>query len=180
MHYGLVASGFSTRVDRISAEQWSVPTPHVDWTVRDLVAHVISTQQRVLATLGGPSAPKVDEGGDLREQWREASGAMLEALGDPARASKSIRGLLGEQPFESLVAQLICADTLVHTWELSRATGQDESLDPDAMEASTAVLTTIDDAVRRPGGFAAKILPPEGADEQTKFLNFVGQPVSLT
>ncbi len=180
VHYGLVARGFSTRVDQISAAQWSIPTPHADWTVRDLVAHVISTQRRVLATLGGPRAGTVDEGGDLTEQWREASGAMRAALGDPARASKAIRGLLGEQPFESLVAQLICADTLVHTWELSLAIGGDASLDPDAMAASTAILTPIDDAVRRPGGFAAKISPPEGADEQTKFLNFVGQSVAVT
>jgi uncharacterized protein (TIGR03086 family) len=175
--YGLVASGFSARVEGISTDLWSTPTSHSDWAVRDMVAHVISTQQRVLATLGGPHAGKVDEEGDLKEQWRDASSAMNEALNDPERGTKTIRGLLGEQPFELLVGQLICPDTLVHTWELSQAIGVDESLDPAAMAASLAILTPIDDAVRRPGGFADKVPSPADADEQTRFLNFVGQPV---
>jgi uncharacterized protein (TIGR03086 family) len=118
----------------------------------------------------------VDEDGDLKEQWGQASGAMQDALNDPERGSKVIRGLLGRQPFELLVGQLICPDTLVHTWELSRATGQDEALDTAAMRAGTAILTPIDEAVRRPGGFADKIASPADADEQTRFLHFVGQP----
>jgi uncharacterized protein (TIGR03086 family) len=175
--YELVAEGFASRVDQIEETQWATPTGHEDWTVRDMVAHVISTQQRVLGTLGEPVAATVDEDGDLKKQWREASGALRDALNDPERGTKVIRGLLGRQPFELLVGQLICPDTLVHTWELSRATGQDETLDPAAMRASTAILTPIDDSVRRPGGFADKIPTPADADEQTKFLHFVGQPV---
>jgi uncharacterized protein (TIGR03086 family) len=176
--YELVASGFSARVDEISDGQWSAPTPHEDWTVRDLVAHTITTQRKVLATLGGPKAVGPDEDGDLAAQWHDASEAMRGALNDPERGSKTIRGLLGEQPFEALVGQLICPDTLVHTWELSRAIGQEATLDPAAMAGATAILTPIDDAVRRPGGFADKIASPAGADEQTRFLNFVGQPVA--
>jgi uncharacterized protein (TIGR03086 family) len=174
--YELVATGFTSRVDQIAETQWATPTGHEDWTVRDMVAHVISTQQRVLGTLGEPPVDRVDEDGNLKEQWREASGAMQDALNDPERGTRVIRGLLGRQPFELLVGQLICPDTLVHTWELSRAIGQDESLDPAAMRASTAILSPIDEAVRRPGGFADKIASPADADEQTKFLHFVGQP----
>jgi uncharacterized protein (TIGR03086 family) len=177
--YGQVADGFSARVESISADQWSEPTSHADWTVRDMVAHVISTQQRVLGTLGEGDVAQVDEDGDLKEQWRGASGAMNEALNDPARGTKVIRGLLGRQPFELLVGQLICPDTLVHTWELSQAIGLDATLDPAAMAASTAILTPIDDAVRRPGGFADKIPTPADADQQTTFLHFVGQSTSL-
>jgi uncharacterized protein (TIGR03086 family) len=174
--YELVAEGFTSRVDQIAETQWATPSGHEDWTVRDMVAHVISTQQRVLGTLGEPVVATVDEDGDLKAQWREASGAMQDALDDPERGTKVIRGLLGRQPFELLVGQLICPDTLVHTWELSRAIGQDETLDPAAIRASTAILTPIDEAVRRPGGFADKIASPADADEQTKFLHFVGQP----
>jgi uncharacterized protein (TIGR03086 family) len=174
--YELVAAGFSSRVDQIAETQWATPTGHEDWTVRDMVAHVISTQQRVLGTLGQPAVDPVDEDGDLKVQWHDASRAMQDALDDPERGLKVIRGLLGRQPFELLVGQLICPDTLVHTWELSRATGQDETLDPAAMRASTAILIPIDEAVRRPGGFADKIPTPAEADEQTTFLHFVGQP----
>jgi hypothetical protein len=31
--------------------------------------------------------------------------------------------------------------------------------------------------MRRPGGFAPKIDPPQGADQQTRLLNFCGRAV---
>jgi uncharacterized protein (TIGR03086 family) len=85
--------------------------------------------------------------------------------------------MFGEQTFESLVGRLLCTDTLVHSWDLARATGQDEQLDPAAVAASAELLTPIDEAIRRPGGFAPKIDPPGDADEQTQFLCFCGRAV---
>ena len=68
-------------------------------------------------------------------------------------------GMFGEQTFESLVCRLLCADTLLHTWDLARATGQDDRLDPAAVAAALEFLGPLDEAIRRPGGFAAKIEP---------------------
>jgi uncharacterized protein (TIGR03086 family) len=93
------------------------------------------------------------------------------------KANTTVGGMFGEQPFESLVARLLCSDTLIHTWDLARATGQDERLDPGAVARSEAFLAPIDEAIRRPGGFAPKIEPPADADEQTRFLNFCGRAV---
>jgi uncharacterized protein (TIGR03086 family) len=88
-----------------------------------------------------------------------------------------VSGMFGEQSFESLVSRLLCADTLIHTWDLARATGQNEDLDPVAVQQAMEFLTPIDDAIRRPGGFGPKIEPPAGADPQTSLLNFVGRAV---
>ncbi len=173
--YGRIADGFTARLAGVGAEQWAVSTPCTDWTVRDLVGHVISTHRRVVATVEGGEPAEVDAGGDLDEQWREARGAVADALGDEAKAGKTVGGMFGEQPFESLVGRLLCADTLVHTWDLARATGQDERLDGDAVAKADAFLTPIDEAIRRPGGFAPKIGPAPDADDQTRFLNFCGR-----
>jgi hypothetical protein len=35
----------------------------------------------------------------------------------------------------------------------------------------------LDEAIRRPGGFAPKIDPPTDADPQTRLLNFGGRAV---
>ena len=51
-----------------------------------------------------------------------------------------------------------------------------DSLRELATPGILAILTPIDDAVRRPGGFADKIPSPAEADDQTMFLHFVGQP----
>jgi uncharacterized protein (TIGR03086 family) len=175
--YRGVADGFSTRLDGVGDDQWALPTPCTDWTVRDLAAHVITTHRRVLSSLEGGEAVDADLGADLAAQWQEATRAIVDAISDEARATTMVGGMFGEQPFESLVGRLLCSDTLVHTWDLARATGQAEQLDPAAVAACEEFLTPIDEAIRRPGGFAPKIDPPADADDQTKFLNFCGRAV---
>jgi hypothetical protein len=66
------------------------------------------------------------------------------------RASQTVAGTFGEQSFESLVGRLLCADTLVHTWDLARAAGQEEQLDPDAVVKAMEFLAPLDEAIRRP------------------------------
>ncbi len=141
----------------------------------DLVAHVISTHRRVIATLDDSEPVDVDPGSDLSSQWESATGAVASALGDEARASKLVGGMFGEQTFASLVGRLVCSDTLIHTWDLARATGQDETLVADAVAVAMESLAPLDDAIRRPGGFRPKIMPAPGADAQTIFLNFCGR-----
>jgi len=173
--YARVADGFSARLQGVAPGAWSDPTPCPDWTVRVLAAHVVGTQRRVLATLHGTEADDVDVDGDLAAQWRAASAAVRQALDDESLASKTMSGMFGEQTFESLVGRLVCADTLIHTWDLARATGQDEQLDPDAVSKARAFLAPLDEAIRRPGGFGPKIDTPSDADEQTALLHFCGR-----
>ncbi len=112
---------------------------------------------------------------DLPAQWSTVSELLLETLRDEARASQTVSGMFGEQPFESLVSRLLCTDTLVHTWDLARATGQAEGLDEVAVAKAMEFLAPLDEAIRRPGGFAPKIEPAQDADAQTRLLNFCGR-----
>ncbi len=173
--YRRIADGFELRLAKLSPDQLSLPTPCTDWDVAALVAHVITTHRRVAAQGGGSEAAGADSGGDLALQWREARALITGALADPTRAGKTVSGMFGEQSFESLVSRLLCADTLFHTWDLSWATGQDKHLDEEACELALRFLEPLDDAIRRPGGFAAKISPQPGADVQTRLLNFGGR-----
>jgi len=173
--YEAVAAGFATRVAAITPEQWSGVTPCTEWTVRDLVAHVVGVHRNVVSSLGSSEVAEVDPEGDLGRQFSDVRGEVQAALTDPASASKVVSGMFGEQPFESLVSRLLCADTLIHTWDLARATGQPEALDQGAVEKAAQFLTPIDEAIRRPGGFAAKIEPAQEADAQTRLLNFAGR-----
>ncbi len=175
--YGTIADGFTARVLGVAPGQWAARTPCSEWTVTDLVAHVIRTHQAVLARLDDREPGDVDPDGDLPAQWGAARLDLATAVGDQKRASKIVGGMFGEQSFESLVGRLVCTDLLVHSWDLARATGQDEYLDPAAISASQDFLASIDDAIRAPGGFSAKIDPAPGADDQTRFLNFCGRVV---
>jgi len=173
--YGVIADGFAHRLQGVGPTQWDAETPCSDWNTRELVVHVIRTHRQVRSSLDGSEAQEVEGDGDLGGQWNAARDAIGSALADDEAANTTVGGMFGEQPFESLVGRLLCADTLIHTWDLARATNQDEHLDGDAVQKSYEFLLPIDDAIRRPGGFAAKIEPPDDADEQTKLLNFAGR-----
>jgi len=175
--YATIANGFTRRVGGVPKERWASPSPCSEWAARDVMAHVVNTHYRVLATLDGAEAPVVEADDDAASRWPDVRDAILDALNDEARASQVVSGIFSDQPFSSLVGRLLCSDTLIHTWDLARATGQDDRLDPIAAARALEFLTTIDEAIRRPGGFAAKIEPAPGADEQTKLLNFAGRAV---
>jgi len=173
--YAVVAQGFTDRVVGVTPDQWSASTPCPEWTVRDLVAHTIRTQRFVLASLGQGEVAEVDVDGDLVAQWSEASATLLAAVNDPDTAARSVPGMAGPIPFGELAGGVACGDTIVHTWDLARATGQDESLDPDAVVFCHALLASFGDAVRRPGAFGDALPCDPGTDPQTTYLRFAGR-----
>ena len=175
--YVTIADEFSARVRGVSPGTWDAPSPCTEWVARDVVVHVINTHRRVLASLDGTEAEILQSDNDLLAAWPSARDALEVALGDPVRSTAIVGGMFGEQTFESLVGRLLCADTLIHTWDLARATGQDERLDPAAVAKAIECLTPIGEAMRRPGGFGPKIDPLSPADAQTKLLNFAGRAV---
>ena len=173
--YRTIADGFTVRVEGVGSDGWSSQSPCSDWTAGAVVGHVIATHRRVMAALEEKEPTDVDTEAELLPQWLDATTAVTTALADEVRASKVVGGMFGERPWESMVGRLLCSDTLIHTWDLARATGQDETLDPGAVAKAFEGLSALDEALRRPGGFAAKIEPRPGADAQTKLLNFCGR-----
>ena len=173
--YAAVAQGFTDRLAGVTPDQWANATPCPEWTVRDLVAHAIRTQRFLLASLGEVEAAEPDVDGDLVAQWSEATAALLKAVNDDETAARSVQGVAGPIAFGSLVGGIGCSDTSLHTWDLARATGQDESLDPEAVAHCDALLTGFGDTIRRPGAFGAALPCDPDTDPQTKFLRLAGR-----
>jgi uncharacterized protein (TIGR03086 family) len=175
--YERVSAAFTRRVEACPSDRWSSASPCEGWAARDVAVHVIETHRRVLAGLDGGAPAPVSPDADVATLWDDARGSVLAALADPARASQAVGGRFGEMTFEQLAGRMLSSDTLVHTWDLSRATGQDERLDPDGVEATLAWTTPVEDQLRVPGGFDPELEPPPGADAQTRLLGFLGRRV---
>jgi len=133
------------------------------------------THRRVLAMAGGPEPRDVGPDDDLDAAWAEASDAMLRAVGDSEVAGRVVTARFGEMPFGDIVGRMVCADTLIHTWDLARAVGEDERLDPGSVTHVAAFLAGAGDAIRSPGGFGPALDPPAGADEQTRLICLAGR-----
>jgi uncharacterized protein (TIGR03086 family) len=174
--YGVIADGFDRRLQGVDAALWSRPSPCAEWKAADVVDHVVNVHRMILSMLAGEEIPPLDAEEDRRQGWDDATARVRAALADPEEATRTVSGgPFGEQPFESLVGRVLCADTLIHTWDLARATGQDDALDPGAVEAAMDFLEPIDEGIRAPGAFGPKIEPAPQADAQTRLLNFAGR-----
>jgi uncharacterized protein (TIGR03086 family) len=175
--YVRIAAALDRRVRAVPDDAWMLPSPCTEWSVRDLVAHVVAVHRRVVAGLDASTPPPPATDLDLVGAWTAATAELNAALADPERAAAPVAGRFAPMPLEDMIGRLLCSDTLVHTWDLARATGQDERLDPAGVSYAFATLLPNDAAIRGPGSFGPKIDPPPDADEQTRFLCFLGRRV---
>ena len=104
--------------------------------------------------------PSVDD--DPVAAWQVHSDGVQALLDDPATAAKVLTNPhIGEVPLDQAVDQFYTADVFMHTWDLARATGQDETLDPDKCAEMLAGMEPFEDALRveravRPAGRGAR------------------------
>lgn len=173
--YERIAAGFTARLEGCSGEQWVWPTPCTEWTTADIATHVIGVHRRILTMLDGGAVDAIGDDADLLAMWRETSALMLGALWDRARATTVVVTPFGEMPFEDLASRVVCSDTLVHTWDLARGTGQDERLDVAAVEFAWTWMEPAGERLRASGDFGAAVEPPSDADAQAQLLCFLGR-----
>ena len=175
--YGRIAADLDVRVGQVRRLDWNSMTPCSNWNSRDLMAHVVNTHRRVLATLAGEPADEVTEHEDIIEAWRAVTAEMSAALAEDEKALFPVRFFGSESEFANLVGGLLCVDTLIHTWDLCQAAGLDDSLDEEGVEHALALLQSYGDGIRQPEGFGPEIPAPPSASTQDKLMLFAGRPV---
>lgn len=172
--YRQLSTTFAERLALVPAEAWSNSAPCEGWTTRDVAKHVIDGHAGFLSNAG--LAPLGDDD-DPVASFAAAQSAMLAALEDPAQAEAVSDTPMGAMPMEQFVGRIYCTDVLVHTWDLSRAAGIEESIDAEACRRAYEGLKPMDAMIRRPGVFGPAIDAPAGADDQTTLLTFLGRAV---
>ena len=171
------AAAFTDRVEAVPPDRWDDPSPCEDWVARDIIQHMVENGQRFYSLIGREYPPGPSVSDDPVGAWRNARDAIQAALDDPEIAQTEYDGQMGKATFEQGFDRFGNPDLIVHTWDLARATGGDERLDPDEVHQVFEALRPADEMMRRPGVFGPKIEPPHDADEQTQFLAFTGRRV---
>jgi len=172
-----VAAGFTARVDGVAADGWDAPAPVEGWTARDVVRHLVEWFPAFLESGAGvtlPKGPAVDE--DPVAAWRVHSDGVQALLDDPATADRVLSNPhIGEVPLPEAVDRFYTADVFMHTWDLARATGQDETLDPEMCRQLLEGMEPIEDVMRGSGQYGPRVAVPDDADVQTRLLGFIGR-----
>lgn len=175
--YQRVLEHFTELVDGITESQWASDTPCENWTVRDLIEHVIVRDRRLAATVGGAPPQPLEDGADLAELWRERVEWWAAGLADPQCRTAVWETPMGSMTFEQATTQLMTGELTIHTWDLARGLGVDDTLDAEAVHTTFAAMQTYGDQLRRPGALGPALEAPAGSDEQEQLLAFTGRQV---
>jgi uncharacterized protein (TIGR03086 family) len=161
-------------VEAVRGNQLGWPTPCSEWTVQQLIDHLVGGAEYLLAAASG--AEPVPSEGAPRTDYRMCVDRVLTALELPGAMERVCVSPLG---FDWSVADAVAGtfmDVLIHTWDLARATGQDEQLDTRLVGACASMF--LPEMPRR--GREAGIVGPEvplgqGASSQDRLLAAMGR-----
>lgn len=173
--YARLAGAFAEKVAAVPDDRWESPSPCEGWTARDIVRHVVETQAMFLGLVGRrlDGVPPVDD--DPAAAWKAASAVVLADLEDSPRATAEFEGFAGTMTFEAAVNRFLCFDLAVHGWDVSRAAGLDERIEPDDVARIRRQAEEFGDMLRSPAAFGPEVEAPPDADEQAKLLAFLGR-----
>jgi uncharacterized protein (TIGR03086 family) len=169
----------------VTEERMPQPTPCTDWTVRDLVNHIVGAMQFFadLAELG--ESPEDEEwpdyaGGDFLATFDRHAARASAGFTAPGGMDKLMALPTGPTP-GSITIQVATGETFVHGWDLATAVGGPggrEALDDavaDALLLSDWMVLCVQVRGADPAVFAPEIEPPEDASAADRLAAFLGR-----
>ena len=164
----------------ISKDQLSGDTPCTEWTVRDLLNHLIGSYEAVASGAAGevldPNATDYTAT-DHVAAFEAAAERARDALSAPGALEKKFAMPWGETPGQAVLG-LTIADTAVHGWDLARATNQGIAIEDDVAETVYGMTTSMmEPRGKFPRGtsFAPPVEIPDDAPIQDKMLAYLGR-----
>lgn len=170
-----VAGTFGDRVARV--RDWDAPSPVAGWTARDVVGHLTTWFPDFLeARAGIRPAPGPDVADDPVAAWRAHAAAVQELLDDPDSATTVLRDPhLGEVPLAEAIDRFYTADVFMHTWDLARASGQPDRLDPVLAQQLLDGMRPLDAVLRASGQYGPAVPVADDADVTDRLVGFIGR-----
>jgi len=170
-----LAGLFTERVR--GTREWDVPAPVPEWTARDVVRHLVEWLPAFLASgaqVDLAKGPSVDE--DPVGAWQAHADAVQALLNDPGTADRKLTNPhIGSLPLDAAIDQFYTSDVFMHTWDLARATGQDDRLDPEFCARLLGGMEPMEEIIRSSGQYGPRVEVPADADVQARLLGFIGR-----
>jgi uncharacterized protein (TIGR03086 family) len=178
--YDRAAAVATAVVDGIEADQFDLPSPCADWTVRGVLNHIVTGNLVADAIVAGRSHPdrNVDRlGEDPSAAFAASVVSTRTVLATPGLMERVVSTPIGEAPGTFLV-QMRVAELLVHGWDMAKATGQSTDLDPElAAEVLAAWRARIEHRPRTMLPFEEPQPVPPGAGAADRLAGFLGRTV---
>ncbi|MDZ5664125.1 TIGR03086 family protein [Nocardioides sp. zg-1308] len=150
----------------LDPEDLDLPTHCGDWTVRDLVGHLVAAPGNFLAMARGEEVDWSAVPDVADDQWAQHFRADADRL---------VEHWADRSEEEAGMADWQSAEIGVHTWDLLRATGHSMPLDPEVAERGLAFLQQGLTDENRAGAFGPPVSVPDDALPYDRLVAFAGR-----
>ena len=166
-------------VDGIRPTQLDDPTPCTEFTVRDVLDHMLVLGGTFAYAFRGEEPPEIrapaPNGQVPAAEFRRTMDDLLDAVTSPGAMARTVSSPFGEMPGETF-ARLVAFDGLVHGWDLASSTGQDYHPPADVVAAVDQFARgALRDEMRDGDTFKAATAAPPDASQIEKLVAFSGR-----
>ncbi len=172
---------FDRTIHRVGADQWDAPTPCTDWTVRDLVNHLVNEQLWVPHLLGGATLAEVGDrfdgdllGDDPIGAWEPAAAQARAAWTAPGATGTRVHVSFGQIDASEYGWQMTM-DLAVHGWDLAAAIGVPQPIGDELAEALIAEFEPQVEGMQGYGIFAPPVSVSADAPAPKRLLALLGR-----
>ena len=171
-----VAEDFGRQVE--ATVDWDAPTPVPEWTARDVVGHLTEWFPGFLAAgtgiIDAATGPSSADG--PAAAWRRQADWVQRLLDDPATAGRTFEHpMIPVCPVTEAIDRFYTTDVMMHTWDLARAGGRNDGLDPDECAALLTTMEPLDEMLRQSGQYGPRQPVAADADGTARLMAFIGR-----
>ncbi|CAB4342836.1 MAG: TIGR03086 family protein [Actinobacteria bacterium] len=179
----IAAAHFEAVTALVTSGDLAKPTPCGDWTVQQLLDHVVGGNAMAAALIGGATREDAIAllttavaGNNPLAAVQDSMRAQAAAFADPAALELTVQHPAMDMPGSQLLGFRV-GDLLVHSWDLARAIGADETLDPEVVAVVATNIEPMRPFIGQVGMFGEG--PSETLDDnvdaQTALLDLMGR-----
>ena len=170
------------QASQLGADRLCGPTPCSDYTVEQLLEHMLFVARRVAHIGNGghfADTPADHAGGDWAAEFTTRAEAVHEAWADPAKLGQTYAVPWGEMPGAALMLTYT-AEFAAHTNDLAQAIGAEVEVDDDALAGAAEAVRFIPAEGRDDPGipFGPVVEAPANATNLEQIVTWTGR--SLT
>ena len=167
----------------VGDDQWELPTPCADWSVRELVNHIVAGNLWAAELGSGRTIDEVGSaldgdmlGADPLVAYDRSSAAATAAFEAPGALDSPCAVSYGPVP-GSVYAGHRFIDVLIHGWDLASATGQSTDLDSALVAACWDVIEPQLSMLQGSGAFGVDSRDRADTTPQASLLAALGRSV---
>jgi uncharacterized protein (TIGR03086 family) len=165
----------------VADDQWPTVSVDDEWTVRELVNHIVTGNYWAEELASGKTIEEVGDrldgdvlGGDPLSAYDDSAARAAAVFHKPGAMDAACAVSYGPVP-GSVYCGHRFLDVLVHGWDVARSTGQDTTLDPELVASCWTVLEPQLEMLQASGAFGTEVVVADDADLQTKLLAALGR-----